>query len=165
MSEESLVLRPIGVIHTPFEAQSGTPIQPLFAKDRRGTVEVFDEYAPGLLDLEGFDHIILLYGFHRSTGYRLEVVPYMDDQPHGLFSTRAPRRPNPIGLSVVRLIERRDNRLTVEQVDMLNGSPLYDIKPYAPLFDGGRENSRTGWMEGKADRDRPRKADDRFQEK
>lgn len=159
-----LTLRPIGIIHSPFNAQSGTPIQSVFTRRERATVEVFEEFAPGLKDVEGFDYLILVYGFHLSKEYDLEVIPYMDSVKRGLFATRAPRRPNPIGLSVVRLVERQGRRLIIEQFDMLDDTPLYDIKPYVPLFDGGREGCRVGWLKDRARREESRRADDRFEE-
>ena len=136
-------LRPIGIIHTPFTDKSQTPIQ-ASRSQAKGVVEVFTEYAEGLQDLEGFSHIFLLYVFHESLGYSLLVKPFLDDLIHGLFSTRYPARPNPIGLSVVKLISRKGNSLEIEGVDMLDGTPLLDIKPYIPDFDG-RSDTRNGW--------------------
>jgi len=138
--------RPIGVIHSPFREPKGVPIQPSAAKGIRGTVEVFPEYADGLKDVEGFSHVILIYHFHLARSGKLIVRPYMDDEEHGVFATRAPGRPNPIGLSVVRLLEVRGRRLTVENVDVLDGTPLLDIKPYVPEFDVHRVE-RIGWLE------------------
>ena len=140
-------LKPIGVIHSPYKTRKGMPIQPIFSREI-GEIEVFGEYENGLKDLDGFSHIILLYLFHKSKGYELHVKPYLDENLRGLFATRAPRRPNPIGLSIVKLIERRGNILKVEGIDVLNGTPLLDIKPYVPEFDM-RENVKIGWLEGK----------------
>ncbi len=137
------VMKPIGVIHSPFEDKAQTPIQPN-RSTARGQVEVFPEYMPGLQDLEGFSHIYLLYAFHRSEGFSLLVHPFLDDELHGLFATRHPCRPNPIGLSVVRLLACRDNMLEIEGVDVLDGTPLLDIKPYVDDFDV-RTEVRTGW--------------------
>lgn len=139
-------VKPIGIIHTPFEDLQGMPIQPAGAAGIRGTVEVFEQYQGGLKDLDGFSHIILLYLFHRSRGFKLEVVPFLDTHPRGLFATRAPRRPNPIGLSVVRLDRLENGVLHVQNVDILDGTPLLDIKPYVPEFDR-HEDVRTGWLE------------------
>jgi tRNA-Thr(GGU) m(6)t(6)A37 methyltransferase TsaA len=136
-------MHPIGIIHSPFIDKTQTPIQPTRSQVR-GQVEVAFEFAEGLQDLEDFSHIILLYIFHRSNGYTLQVKPFLDDQLHGLFATRHPCRPNPIGLSVVRLVARRDNMLEIEGVDMLDGTPLLDIKPYVPDFDV-HTDSHTGW--------------------
>jgi len=152
---------PIGTIHTPFTKLEGMPIQPTGATGVEGTVEVFEEYKAGLQDLDGFSHIILLYHFHRSTGFSLKVVPFLDNQSRGLFSTRAPKRPNPIGLSIVRL-DRIENRvLHVRDVDVLDGTPLLDIKPYVPEFDS-REEVRVGWLEKVRGTVSARKSDDRF---
>lgn len=138
-----ILMHPIGVIHSPFTDKSQTPIQ-ASRSQARGVVEVYPEYAEGLEDLEGFSHIFLLYVFHESSGYSLLVKPFLDDQLRGLFATRHPCRPNPIGLSVVRLIARQGNSLEVEGVDTLDGTPLLDIKPYVPDFDV-RADTRTGW--------------------
>jgi tRNA-Thr(GGU) m(6)t(6)A37 methyltransferase TsaA len=137
------LMRSIGIIHSPFADKSQTPIQASLSQ-AKGVVEVHPEYAEGLQDLEGFSHIFLLYAFHESSGYSLLVKPFLDDQLRGLFATRYPERPNPIGLSVVRLITRQGNTLEVEGVDTLDGTPLLDIKPYVPDFDV-RTDTRTGW--------------------
>lgn len=151
--------RPIGVVHSPFEDVDGAPIQPSRAKNARGTVEVFDEYVEGLSDLDGFSHIVLLCHLHRSRGYRLKVVPFLDTQLRGLFATRAPCRPNPIGLSVVRLLEIEGSVLSIEGVDLVEGTPVLDIKPYVGEFDD-RSDTRAGWLE--AARKQTEVADDRF---
>ena len=151
--------RPIGVIHTPFHEPKGMPIQPSRGRGVRGTVEIFYKYADGLADLDGFSHIVLLFHLHRSRGYELRVIPYLDTVERGLFATRAPRRPNPIGLSVVRLVGIEGNVMTVEDLDILEGSPLLDIKPWVPEFDD-RDEIRQGWLE--AARQRLADADDRF---
>ena len=154
-------LKPIGIIHSPFKEAEGMPIQPAGAVGVCGTVEVFEEYHAGLKDLDGFSHIILLYLFHRSQGFKLEVVPFMDTQPRGLFATRAPRRPNPIGMSVVQLDRIENGVLHVQNVDILDGTPLLDIKPYVPEFDS-REDIRTGWLEQARKTVGKRKADNTF---
>lgn len=152
---------PIGVIHTPFKQPKGTPVQPAGARGARGTIEVFAPYADGLRDLEGFSHIMLLYHFDRATRGPMIVTPFMDTEPRGVFATRAPRRPNPIGVSVV-VLARVDGRvLHVENVDMLDGTPLLDIKPYVPEFDHHRAD-RVGWLEQARGRVRTQQADDRF---
>jgi tRNA-Thr(GGU) m(6)t(6)A37 methyltransferase TsaA len=166
MSDEDLdahtfSCRPIGIIRTPFTEREGTPIQPVGAEGVKGTVEVDSEFAPGLKDLDGFSHVFLLYHFHRSSGWTPEVIPFMDDQPRGVFATRAPSRPNPIGISLVRL-ERVDGAiLHVEDVDILDGTPLLDIKPYLPEFDS-REVTARGWLEENSDKAREIRADGRF---
>jgi tRNA-Thr(GGU) m(6)t(6)A37 methyltransferase TsaA len=139
------VMRPIGVIHSPFTDTKQTPIQPTRSQ-AIGQVIIHPEFADGLQDVEEFSHIILLYAFHQSEGYSLRVKPFLDDQLHGLFATRHPCRPNPIGLSIVRLLARRDNVLEIGGVDVLDGTPLLDIKPYVPDFDV-RTNTHTGWYE------------------
>jgi tRNA-Thr(GGU) m(6)t(6)A37 methyltransferase TsaA len=145
---EEIRLRLIGIIHSPFTAAKGTPIQSSAGRDVRATVEVYPEYAEGLQDLKGFSHLILLYHCHRVRPYSLTVLPVMDSVPRGVFATRAPSRPNPIGLSVVRLLSRAGNILTIREVDILDGTPLLDIKPYIEDTDV-RRNTRKGWLEGK----------------
>jgi len=140
---------PIGVVHSPHRQPSGTPIQPTAAKNVKGIVEILPEYVEGLKDMKGFSHIILLYHFHLSKGYSLLVKPYMDVVERGVFATRAPRRPNPIGLSVVRLDEIDGNRLYVRDVDIVDGTPLLDIKPHVPQFDLRSGQIRIGWLERK----------------
>jgi len=136
----------IGVIHSPFKEPKGTPIQPAGAKGTNGTIDVFPEYAEGLKDIEGFSHIILLYHFHLSKGSTLVVRPFMDNEAHGVFAMRGPSRPNPIGISVVRLVRVEANILHIQDVDIVDGTPLLDIKPYIPEFDI-REVERIGWLE------------------
>jgi len=151
--------KPIGVIHTPFKSGEGVPIQGGLSPETEGTVEVYKEYAEGLKDLDGFSHIILLYVFHKSTGYELQVRPFLDNKLHGLFSTRAPRRPNPVGLTVVKLKSVEENKLHIQGVDILDGTPLLDIKPYVPRF-AASDEVRIGWLFGKI-KER-HLADDRF---
>jgi tRNA-Thr(GGU) m(6)t(6)A37 methyltransferase TsaA len=138
-------MHPVGLIHTPFTDKASTPIQPSRSQ-ARGRVEVYPQYEQGLEGLEGFSHIVLLYVLHRSEGYSLMVKPFLDDQQHGLFAIRHPCRPNPIGLSIVRLLKREGNWLEIEGVDMLDQTPLLDIKPYVPDFDQ-QSDVRTGWYE------------------
>jgi len=155
-------LKPIGIIRSPFTVPKDMPIQPAGAIGIAGTVEVHEEFRAGLKDLDGFSHIILLYHFHRSEGCRLEVIPFLDDESHGVFATRAPKRPNPIGLSVVRLCAMDNGILEIENVDVLDGTPLLDIKPYVPEFDAADE-VRTGWLEKAEGKVSNRKADHRFE--
>jgi len=138
--------KPIGVIHSPFKEPKGTPIQPAGAKGIDGTVEVFPEYTEGLEDIEGFSHIILIYHFHLSKKSLLKAKPFMDNEPHGVFAMRGPSRPNPIGISAVRLVRVEENTLHVQDMDIVDGTPLLDIKPYVPEFDI-REVEKTGWLE------------------
>ena len=137
---------PIGVIHSPFKQLVGIPIQTAFSKDGEGTVELFPQFKQGLKDLEGFSHIILIYHFHKSKGYDLLCRPFLDKVKRGLFATRAPSRPNPIGLSLVRLQGINDNVLQVSSLDVIDGTPLIDIKPYIPQFDAPKE-VKVGWFE------------------
>jgi tRNA (adenine37-N6)-methyltransferase len=141
------VMHAIGVIHSPFNDLKGMPIQPAFSQ-AIGQVEVFPEYADGLEDLETFSHVILVYALHRSAGYSLRVKPFLDDVTHGVFATRHPRRPNPIGLSIVRLLARQGAVLEVAGIDVLNGTPLLDIKPYVPDFDR-QSDVRAGWYDSR----------------
>ncbi len=136
----------IGVIHTPHKEPQGTPIQPPAAQDIPGTVEVWPEYAPGLTDLDGFSHIMLIYHFHLARAPSMKVRPFLDERTHGVFATRAPARPNAIGISVVRLSSVQGNVLQVLDVDIVDGTPLLDIKPYVREFDA-RSNCRVGWLE------------------
>ena len=142
--------KPIGVVHSPFKEPKGTPIQPPGGKGIDGTVEVFPEYAEGLKDVEGFSHIILIYHFHLSKGLSLKVKPYMENELRGVFATRAPSRPNPIGISVVRLVRVEKSILYVR-----------DIKPYVPEFDV-REVNKTGWLEKEVHKLSTSKDDGRF---
>ena len=142
------LMNPIGIIHTPFTDKDQTPIQ-ASRSQATGFVEIYPDFAEGLQDLDGFSHIILLYVFHEAGGYDLQVKPFLDDQLRGLFATRYPARPNQIGLSVVRLTSQIGPVLQVEGVDMLDGTPLLDIKPYVPDFDT-RSEVRIGWYETRA---------------
>jgi tRNA-Thr(GGU) m(6)t(6)A37 methyltransferase TsaA len=153
--------RSIGIVHSPFNEIQGMPIQPSGASGVPGTVEVYPEYAEGLKDLGGFSHIILLYHFHEARESRLIVTPFMDSQPRGVFSTRAPNRPNPIGLSVVKLLRIEGPQLYIENVDILDGTPLLDIKPYVPEFDHYPAD-RAGWLEKASGMVHTKRSDDRF---
>ena len=138
------------------------PIQPAGASGVKGTVEVFEEFAEGLKDIDGFSHIMLLYHFDRSSGYKLMVKPFLDENEHGLFATRAPRRPNPIGISVVKLNSIDGRVLHVENVDILDGTPLLDIKPYVPEFDN-HPADKIGWLADAGDKVKRKRSDKRFQ--
>jgi len=138
-------MNPIGVIHSPFTNKAQTPIQSSRSQ-ANGTIEIYSDFVEGLADVEGFSHLILLYVFHCSSGYELHVKPFLDDQLRGLFATRHPCRPNPIGMSIVRLLSCKMNELKIEGVDVLDNTPLLDIKPYVPDFDV-RTELRTGWYE------------------
>lgn len=158
---EEFHYRSIGVIHTPYKEVEGMPIQPVSDSALQGKIEIFPEFSEGLMDLEGFSHIVLLYHFHKVPGSKLTVVPYMDTHPRGVFSTRSPARPNPIGMSVVELKRRDGNLLTISAIDVLDGTPLIDIKPSIPRVDH-KEVTRLGWLEGIDKGFSTRLADERF---
>ena len=151
----------IGVIHSPFKETKGTPIQPAGAKGIKGTIELFPEYKEGLKDLNGFSYIILIYNFHLVKNWELEVKPFMSDQLHGVLATRASARPNSIGISIVRLNKIEENILHIQDVDIVDGTPLLDIKPYVPEFDI-REVERVGWLEKNLHKLSTSKDDERF---
>ena len=153
--------RSIGIVHSPFQDIEGMPIQPKGAAGIQGTVEVFPEFAAGLKDLDGFSHVILIYHFHQVQEAKLVVTPFLDSQPRGVFATRAPKRPNPIGLSVVKLLGIEGNLLRVENVDILDGTPLLDIKPYVPEFDQ-YPAERVGWLAREKEKVRHKRSDSRF---
>ncbi|HEX4325435.1 MAG TPA: tRNA (N6-threonylcarbamoyladenosine(37)-N6)-methyltransferase TrmO [Burkholderiales bacterium] len=153
--------KPIGLIRSPFDQPEGMPVQASAAAGVQGRVELDPAYTEGLADLAGFSHIILLYHFHRAGAARLTVVPFLDPRPHGVFATRAPARPNPIGLSVVRLLEVQGNLLRIEGVDVLEGAPLIDIKPYVPAFDV-HPADQIGWLADNAKNAASTVADGRF---
>jgi len=142
---DAIKLKPIGLVHTPFDEPKGVPIQTTAAKGIKGRVEVFPEFAGGLKDLDGFSHIILICYFHRVKGAKLTVTPFLDEHRRGVFATRAPSRPNPIGLSVVELEKTEGNILFVKDVDLVDGTPVLDIKPCVPQFDF-KEVTKTGWL-------------------
>ena len=152
---------PIGVIHSSFRKPKGTPIQPKGATGTHGTVGVFPEYAEGLRDIDGFSHIILIYHFHLSGKPVLIAKPFLDDEEHGVFAIRGISRPNPIGISVVRLVRVEKNVLHIQDLDIVDGTPLLDIKPYVPEFDV-TEVTKIGWLERKVHRLRTLKDDGRF---
>jgi tRNA (adenine37-N6)-methyltransferase len=139
-------IKAIGTIRSPFKDTAGVPIQPAFAKDTEGTIELLEEYREALADLDGFERIWLVYWFDRAAAFKATVKPFMDDQTHGLFATRAPARPNPIGLSCVKLLSVDGTTLRVGGIDVLDGTPLLDIKPYASRFDHF-EVARCGWLD------------------
>jgi tRNA-Thr(GGU) m(6)t(6)A37 methyltransferase TsaA len=166
-SVEPVTYQPIGVVRSPFKEPPGTPIQPPAAAGVAGTVELDPIYVDGLKDLDGFSHIILIYHFHLSKTSPLRVKPFMDDEAHGVFAMRGPSRPNAIGLSIVRLIKIEGNRLQIEDVDIVDGTPLLDVKPFVPQFDvpddvlAGRE-VRIGWLRGNVQKLPTSRDDGRF---
>ena len=158
---DEIKYKPIGIIYSPFKEPKGTPIQPKSARGINGTVNVFPEYTEGLKDLENFSHVILIYNFHLSKKQSLKVKPFMENRVHGIFSTRAPSRPNTIGISVVKLVSIEGNILHVQDVDIVDGTPLLDIKPYVPEFDMS-EVDRIGWLEKNVHKLSTSKDDGRF---
>lgn len=152
---------PIGVIRTQYREKHGIPIQGLLDTSSLGTVEMKREFVPGLKDLDGFSHVCLVYVFHESIGFKLEVTPYMDTETRGVFATRAPRRPNPIGLTVVELLKLEGERIEFAGADMLDGTPLLDIKPF--LWDLYKKIDYTGgWTGGRFGSEKIVKSDERF---
>jgi tRNA-Thr(GGU) m(6)t(6)A37 methyltransferase TsaA len=157
----SVTYTPIGLVHSPFHQSEGTPVQAVAGADVRGQLEVFETYTDGLRDLEGFSHIILLYHCHFARKSSLEVKPFLDKCAHGVFATRAPSRPNTIGISIVRLLKIDGCFLDIQDVDILDGTPLLDIKPFVPKFDN-RENCQIGWLQNNIDQLSFKKDDGRF---
>ncbi len=158
---DPICFTPIGIIRTPFTEMAGMPVQAAGAHASEGRIELDPAFAEGLRDIESFTHLILLYHLHQMRGAQLVVTSFLDSEPHGVFATRAPKRPNPIGLSTVRLVRVEGTILHIQDVDMLDGTPLLDMKPYVPPFDD-RANVRIGWYEGKLERLGEVRADDRF---
>jgi tRNA-Thr(GGU) m(6)t(6)A37 methyltransferase TsaA len=154
-----IAYEPVGIIRSPFTDLAGMPIQPSQAVGVPGSIELLPELEGGLKDLDGFSHLILIYHLHKAEGFALEVIPFLDTVPRGLFATRAPKRPNPIGLSIVRLTGIEGTTLLIEDVDILDSTPLLDIKPYVPAFDH-RPGARSGWLEKTAQQEV--RSDDRF---
>ncbi len=155
-------LTPIGTLHTPFRQIADMPVQPSGARGVAGSIELDASLAEGLRDLDGFSHLIVLYHFHKVTRVNLTVTPFLDPQPRGVFATRAPTRPNPIGLSILTIKAIHGNLIEVEDVDMLDGTPVLDIKPYVPEFDQ-RSDVRTGWLEKAPGRSVSMRSDRRFE--
>ncbi len=158
---QSILYHPIGIIHTPYKEASGTPIQPIAAPESEATIEVFFEYAEGLTDIGEFSHLILIYHMHLVKTSQLKLIPFLSNEEHGVFSTRAPGRPNPIGFSVVKLEKVNGNLLFITGIDIIDGSPLLDIKPFIPAFDG-RSADKTGWFHETIDKISKIKDDGRF---
>lgn len=156
-----VIFQPIGSIQSPYKDLQGMPIQPAGGSGVRGKVILDPELIDGLVDLDGFSHLILIYFFHRTEGYKLQVKPFLDSEQHGVFATRAPRRPNRIGISVVKLLGIQANELEIENIDILDGTPLLDIKPYIPNFESV-ENLRLGWLTNKLGELESTRSDNRF---
>ena len=158
---EGITYHPIGIIHSPFDDLRQMPIQPSGEATAPGSAELLPQFAEGLRDLAGFSHVILIYHLHGVRKVDLTVTPFLDSEPHGIFATRAPTRPNAIGLSIVRLLKIEGNILHLANLDILDGTPLLDIKPYVPDFDAPSE-ARVGWLEATRGRVKSAKSDDRF---
>jgi tRNA-Thr(GGU) m(6)t(6)A37 methyltransferase TsaA len=156
-----ITFKPIGVVHSPFKELKNMPIQPTGCKGVEGEIEIFPEFSPGLQDLDGFSHIFVIYFLHKVQGWKSKVIPFLDTQERGIFSTRSPVRPNPIGLSVLEIKAVNGNRIMVNNTDILDGTPVLDIKPFVPQFDQP-ENTRIGWLTGNVIRVKDKKSDDRF---
>ncbi len=161
MDIPDITYRPIGIVHSPFLKAEGTPIQPAAAMNTEAIIEIFPEFCEGLVDLEHFSHIFILFHLHRATKRDLKVIPFLDTKPHGVFATRSPGRPNSIGVSVVFLNKIEGNKLYVQNIDILDGSPVLDIKPYIPKFDVF-ETSKNGWFENNLQKLEDKKDDGRF---
>jgi tRNA-Thr(GGU) m(6)t(6)A37 methyltransferase TsaA len=160
---DAITFTPIGIVRTPFATQAGMPIQTVAARGVRGRIELEPAFAAGLADLDGFTHLHLITHLHRTGAASLRVIPYLDTSERGVFATRSPKRPNPIGLSLVRLVGIEGAVLHVEELDLLDGTPLLDIKPYVPPFDD-RPDARYGWFEQRAQHVHTVRADARFAE-
>ena len=160
--DKSVKFKIIGTIHTPHTTIENIPIQPVGGKEYRGVIEILPELTDALQDLDGFSHIILLFHFHKTKGYKLKVKPFMDDAEHGLFATRTPKRPSPIGLSTVKILKIEGNKIYFEGADMLDGTPLIDLKPFYTKFDN-RPDAICGWLDKKDEKVvRNMRSDDRF---
>ena len=163
MSVDKVIYRPIGTIYSPFKDLEGMPIQPIGAKDVKGEIIIKEEFKEGLKDLDGFSHIILIYHFHLSKGFQLHVKPFLDNIERGVFATRAPKRPNSIGMSVVCLERIEGSKIIISNIDIVDGTPLLDIKPYVPSFDKCKgEKVHIGWFEDKHEDAHTKKSDNRF---
>ena len=158
---DRIIFDPIGRVYSPFTDLAGMPIQPSGARDIEGHIELREGLEEGLCDLDGFSHAYIFYHFHKNEGYSLKVTPFMDNEPRGVFSTRAPRRPSMLGVSVVEIVKVEGNKMYIKGVDVLNGTPLLDIKPYVEKFDA-ISGTRSGWLTGNAEKSETLRADDRF---
>lgn len=157
-------IEPIGIIYTPWDKADNSPIQPAGAQECEGKIVIHDQFVEGLKDLDGFSHLILIYSFDRQKNYDLKVVPFMDTQKRGIFATRSPKRPNHIGISTVRLVKINKNELIIKDADMLNNTPLIDIKPFFEDFDN-RLNTKKGWLGNKYETNKEQRSDSRFIDK
>lgn len=160
--QDNIVLKPIGTIHSEFKDIKNMPIQPTGEKADKGKIEVFPEYIEGLCDLDGFSHLIVIYHFHKAEEVKLTVKPFLDKDTHGVFSTRTPVRPNHIGMSVVEIDKIDKNNIFVKNIDVLDGTPVLDIKPFVPGFDIPKSEVRIGWLTSNINDASTKLSDDRF---
>ena len=158
---DSVTFSPVGIVHSPHKDLVGMPVQPPSAAGIAGEIEILPEFAEGLLDIDGFSRLMVFYHLHKSAGPLLTATPFLDVVPHGVFASRIPRRPNALGFSVVRLLSRDGNILHIADVDILDGTPVLDIKPYVPEFDAYPDAS-SGWFAGKLDGVSTKRSDNRF---
>ena len=160
---ESVTFRPIGVIRSPYHEPQNVPIQPAAAQGIEGTAEILPEFGEGLKDLEGFSHLVLIYHFHLARSFSLLVKPFLDDELRGVFATRAPRRPNPIGLSVVRLVAVDSTTLYLRDLDIVDQTPLLDLKPHLHEIEPEGPHE-LGWLSERVGKLTAARSDDRFQD-
>ncbi len=160
---ETIGYQPVGVVRSPFTQLGGMPLHTVAARDVRGQIEIHPQFAPGLADLDGLSRLHIITHLHRSAPGGLGVVPFLDDTSRGIFATRSPRHPNPIGLSAVRLLAINGATLQITGIDLLDGTPVLDIKPYVPAFDA-ISAERNGWLQGMAESVHHVKADGRFEQ-
>jgi tRNA (adenine37-N6)-methyltransferase len=158
---DEITFKPIGIVHSPYKEPKNVPIQAIASNGTEGTIEIYPQYTEGLRDIEGFSHLIVLFHLHLVTGSPLVVKPFLDDQMHGVFATRSPSRPNKIGFSVVQLIKKEGNILYIKDLDMIEGTPVIDIKPYIPEFDS-IQYAKTGWFANKISKLETTRDDGRF---
>ena len=159
---EPVVYRPIGYVSSPHTELDGMPLQPIADASGESTIELTDTHRGCLADLEGFSHVWVLAHLHESLGWDATVPAFLDDRSRGTFATRSPRRPNPVGLSLAKIVAVGDTTVVVDGVDLLDGTPILDLKPFVPLFDTPSSEVRAGWFEGRAERVFRRRSDDRF---
>lgn len=156
-----ITYKAIGIVSSPFKEPKNTPIQPKASRGAKGIIEIFPKYVDGLKDLDGFSHLILLSHFHLAKSWKLHVTPFLDTEKRGVFATRAPSRPNPIGFSIVRLLKIKENKLYIQDIDLIDGTPILDIKPHVPEF-LNPESIKIGWLKDKVKNLDQAKDDGRF---
>lgn len=157
----NITLKPIGIIHSPFHSLSEMPIQPAGSYGEEGILEILPDYVVGLRDLDGFSHLYAIYFFHKAQDWKPLVIPFLDDVERGIFATRAPKRPNPVGLSLLEILSVKENLVRVKNIDILDGTPLLDIKPFVPQFEPA-EGIRIGWLESYVNQVNRKRSDQRF---